>query len=76
MKAYVIEQAGGPDVLHLRGIPSPQATADEVLIRVRAFGLNRAELYLRAGKMGAITSPRVPSIEAVRLWKEQSSRDI
>ncbi len=65
MKAYVIEQAGGPEVLHLRDIPSPQPTADEVLIRVRAFGLNRAELYLRAGKMGAITTPRVPGIEAV-----------
>ena len=65
MKAYVIEQAGGPEVLHLRDVPSPQPAADEVLISVRAFGLNRAELYLRAGKMGAITTPRVPGIEAV-----------
>ncbi|MGJ7524963.1 zinc-binding dehydrogenase [Variovorax sp. GB1P17] len=65
MKAYVIEQAGGPEVLQLRDIPSPQPTANEVQIRVRAFGLNRAETYLRAGKMGAITAPRVPGIEAV-----------
>lgn len=65
MKAYVIEQPGGPEVLQLRDIPAPEAKADEVLIRVKAFGLNRAELYLRAGKMGEITSPRVPGIEAV-----------
>ncbi|MFM0209589.1 hypothetical protein PQQ96_19490 [Paraburkholderia sediminicola] len=65
MKAYVIEQAGGPEVLQLRDIPSQEPTADEVQIRVRAFGLNRAETYLRAGKMGAITTPRVPGIEAV-----------
>ncbi|MGH8759213.1 MAG: zinc-binding dehydrogenase [Burkholderiales bacterium] len=65
MKAYVIEQPGGPEALQLRDIPSPEPTVDEVQIRVRAFGLNRAETYLRAGKMGAITAPRVPGIEAV-----------
>ncbi|BCL75157.1 alcohol dehydrogenase [Jeongeupia sp. HS-3] len=65
MKAYVIEQAGGPEVLQLKDIPAPQAGPGEVHIRVRAFGLNRAEAYLRAGKMGAIDGPRVPGIEAV-----------
>ncbi|NCE86433.1 zinc-binding alcohol dehydrogenase family protein [Pseudomonas sp. Q1] len=65
MKAYVIEQPGGPQVLQLRDIPSPEPTSDEVQIRVRAFGLNRAETYLRAGKMGEINAPRVPGIEAV-----------
>jgi NADPH:quinone reductase-like Zn-dependent oxidoreductase len=65
MKAYVIEQPGGPEVLQLRDIPSPEPAPDEVQIRVRAFGLNRAETYLRAGKMGDITTPRVPGIEAV-----------
>lgn len=65
MKAYIIERAGGPEVLTLADIPSPQAKADEVTIRVRAFGVNRAEVYRRAGKMGPITSPVVPGIEAV-----------
>ncbi|OLF52961.1 zinc-binding dehydrogenase [Pseudomonas chlororaphis] len=65
MKAYVVEQAGGPEVLQMRDIPSPEPSAEEVQIRVRAFGLNRAETYLRAGKMGAISAPRVPGIEAV-----------
>lgn len=65
MKAYVIERTGGPEVLSLLDIPRPQLGPDEVRIRVRAFGINRAEVSLRAGKMGAITSPRVPGIEAV-----------
>lgn len=65
MKAYVIEQAGGPDVLQLRDIPSSAPNAQEVRIRVRAFGLNRAEVYRRAGKMGPVTGQVVPGIEAV-----------
>lgn len=65
MKAYIIERAGGPEVLTLADYPAPQAAADEVMIRVRAFGLNRAEVYRRTGKMGPISSPVVPGIEAV-----------
>lgn len=65
MKAYVIEQVGGPEVLQLRDIPSVPPKVDEIRIRVRAFGLNRAETYRRAGKMGPITGQVVPGIEAV-----------
>ena len=65
MKAYVIEQAGGPEVLTLRDIASPAPKSDEVKIRVKAFGLNRAEVYRRAGKMGPVEGQVVPGIEAV-----------
>ncbi len=65
MKAYVIEEAGGPEVLKLRDIESLAPGADEVRIRVKAFGLNRAEVYRRAGKMGPITGLVTPGIEAV-----------
>ncbi|BBR59715.1 zinc-binding dehydrogenase [Klebsiella sp. WP4-W18-ESBL-05] len=65
MKAYVIERTGGPEVLTLRDIDSVKPQANEVRIRVRAFGLNKAEAYLRTGKMGPIDAPRVPGIEAV-----------
>ncbi|MBO9695278.1 MAG: zinc-binding dehydrogenase [Sphingopyxis sp.] len=65
MKAYVFEKAGSPEVLELRDIPAPTLAEGEVRIAVRAFGLNRAETYLRAGKMGPIEGPRVPGIEAV-----------
>jgi len=65
MKAWIVEHVGGPEVLTLADIPAPQAKADEVKIRVRAFGLNRAEVYRRTGMMGPIDSPVVPGIEAV-----------
>lgn len=65
MKAYVIETAGGPEVLQLRDIEARVPNPDEVRIRVRAFGLNRAELYRRSGKMGPIDGQVVPGIEAV-----------
>ncbi|WP_316150106.1 zinc-binding dehydrogenase [Cupriavidus sp. BIC8F] len=65
MKAYVIEQPGGPEVLQMRDIASPEPGADEVQIRVRAFGVNRAEVYRRTGKMGPISGQVVPGIEAV-----------
>ena len=65
MKAYVVEQAGGPEVLKLRDIATVAPGADEVRIRVKAFGLNRAEVYRRAGKMGPIDGQVVPGIEAV-----------
>ena len=65
MKAYVIERAGGPEVLTLTDVPSPRATGDEVTIRVRAFGINRAEIYRRSGRMGPIERLVVPGIEAV-----------
>lgn len=65
MKAYVIEQAGGPEVLQLRDVVSKAPNSEEVRIRVRAFGLNRAEIYRRAGNMGPITGQVVPGIEAV-----------
>ena len=65
MKAYVIEKAGGPEALQLRDIAAVQPGGDEVQIRVRAFGINRAEVYRRSGKMGPINSAVEPGIEAV-----------
>ncbi|WP_346778547.1 zinc-binding dehydrogenase [Burkholderia sp. Ac-20349] len=61
----MIDRIGGPEVLQLRDIPSVPPNADEVRIRVRAFGLNRVETYLRAGKMGPVDGTRVPGVEAV-----------
>jgi NADPH2:quinone reductase len=52
MKVIVISQAGGPDVLQLQERPQPQPAAHEVLIKVKATGLNRSDLALREGKYG------------------------
>jgi NADPH:quinone reductase-like Zn-dependent oxidoreductase len=67
MKAVVIYEAGGPEVLKVESRPVPEARDGQVLIRVRAFGLNRSELFTRQGHSprSAVQFPRVLGIEAV-----------
>ena len=47
MRAVVLDAPGPPSALAIRELPVPVPSASQVLIRVRAFGLNRLELYLR-----------------------------
>jgi NADPH:quinone reductase-like Zn-dependent oxidoreductase len=65
MKAVVIRDAGGPDVLKLETMPIPTPRPGWVLIKVRAFGLNRSELFTRQGHSPNVHFPRVLGIEAV-----------
>jgi NADPH:quinone reductase-like Zn-dependent oxidoreductase len=67
MKAAVIREAGGPEVLKIESLPIPTPRPGEVLIRVKAFGLNRSELFTRQGHSPSVTFPRVLGIEAVGL---------
>ena len=63
MRAIVVEKAGNPDVLHLTNIPMPQPREGWVLIKVRAFGLNRSEMFTRQGHSPSVQFPRVLGIE-------------
>ena len=65
MKAAVIHEAGGPEVLKIESLPIPTPKKSEVLIRVKAFGLNRSELFTRQGHSPGVKFPRVLGIEAV-----------
>ena len=65
MRAVVIEHPGGPDVLQVREVPVPVARPGWVLVRVKAFGLNRSELHFRSGVASTGSYPRIPGIEAV-----------
>ncbi|MFI9329353.1 zinc-binding dehydrogenase [Kitasatospora sp. NPDC052868] len=61
MQAIVISTYGAPEVLRLADLPDPVPAPGEVLIRVKAFGLNHAEAYMRAGAWGEVAA--VPGIE-------------
>jgi NADPH:quinone reductase-like Zn-dependent oxidoreductase len=65
MKAVVIRKAGGPEVLRIESVPVPTPQNGQVLIRVKAFGLNRSELFTRLGRSPGVTFPRILGIEAV-----------
>lgn len=49
MKQVVITEAGGPEKLQIEQTQIPVAQADEVLVKVRAFGLNRPDILQRQG---------------------------
>ena len=67
MKAVVMYEPGGPEVLKLESRPIPTPKPGEVLIRVKAFGLNRSELFTRQGHSPNVKLPRILGIEAVGL---------
>jgi NADPH:quinone reductase-like Zn-dependent oxidoreductase len=61
MRAIVITRYGEPEVLEERRLPIPAATQGDVVLRVRAFGLNHAEAYFRRGIWGDVA--KVTGIE-------------
>ncbi len=63
MKAIVRSNFGGPDMLRLEEVPMPVLAPGTVLIQVRAFGLNHAELYMRRGEWGNVAA--ISGIECV-----------
>ena len=56
---------GGPEVLDIRGIPEPEPKDGHVVIEIKAFGLNHAELHMRKGEWAEIAD--ASSIECVGL---------
>ena len=49
MKAIVVHEFGGPEVLKLEEVPNPGPAAGQVLIRVKAVGVNPVDTYIRSG---------------------------
>jgi NADPH:quinone reductase len=64
MRAVVLDAPGSPEALGIRELPVPEPRPGWVLIRVKAFGINRSELHTRLGLAQGVTFPRVLGIEA------------
>jgi NADPH:quinone reductase len=62
MRAIVIEEKGGPDVLQLRDEPEPTPGDGELLVQVEAIGVNYRDVYEREGRGAAYGRARVPLI--------------
>lgn len=62
MKAVIIHEYGGPEVLKLENVPRPEPKENEVLVRVIAAGVNPADALLVSGKFAAESGTRLPLI--------------
>jgi NADPH:quinone reductase len=63
MRAIVISEPGGPEVLQIQEVADPVPGDQEVLIAVKAFGVNHAETHMRKGEWPEATP--ISGIEAV-----------
>ncbi|AOT69661.1 quinone oxidoreductase family protein [Geosporobacter ferrireducens] len=64
MKAIVIEEFGGPEVLRLKDIGVPNIKSNQVLIRTAAIGVNFADIKTRKGEFhGAGKPPVIPGLD-------------
>jgi putative PIG3 family NAD(P)H quinone oxidoreductase len=64
MKAVVITEPGGPDVLKVQEVPEPYVKAGQVLIEIHATALNRADLLQRQGHYPPpLDAPPYPGLE-------------
>ncbi len=73
MKAAVTVNAGKPEVIQLKEVPKPPLKKGWVLIRVKAFGINRSEMYTRQGHSPNVQFPRIQGIECVGTIEEDPS---
>ncbi|MEK7725238.1 MAG: NADPH:quinone reductase [Acidobacteriota bacterium] len=58
MKAIRIKEFGLPEVMKLEEIPVPEITANQVLIKVKAAGVNPVDTYIRSGNYAGL--PKLP----------------
>ena len=65
MRAVVIREPGGPDVLEIRDVPAPEPASGDVVVRVKAVGVNRADLLQRRGRYPPPPGypPNIPGLE-------------
>jgi len=65
MKAILVRQFGDPDVLKLETLPDPKPGPSEVLVRIRAAGVNPVDTYVRSGVYARLPAlPYIPGSDA------------
>lgn len=76
MKAIVIYESGSSENLIIEERPIPNSKNGEVLVKIKAFGLNRSELMTRKGYSPNVKFPRVLGIECVGEVIEDPSAEL
>src|SRR5438034_10381826 len=62
MRAYVLKKYGGPDGSLLTDVTAPTPGSRDILVEVRAAGLNPVDFKFRQGKLRAILRPKLPLV--------------
>lgn len=73
MKAIVIEKHGGPEVLQYKEIPDPVPGPNDVIVDVRASGVNPNEYWAREGKVRKFELPLIVGSDAAGVVTEVGS---
>jgi NADPH:quinone reductase len=64
MKAIRVHEYGGPEVMQMEEIPDPNPGPGQVLVRLKAVGVNPVDVDIRSGEYGTGTLPYVPGFDA------------
>ena len=75
MRAIVVREVGGPEVLRLEDVPDPVAGDGYVLVHVEAAAVNHVDVSQRAG-MGGATLPFTPGFDAAGTRVDTGARVI
>lgn len=67
MKAIRVHQFGGPEVMKVEEVSTPSPGANQVVVRLRAIGVNPVDTYLRSGSNPALKLPYTPGIDGAGL---------
>jgi NADPH:quinone reductase and related Zn-dependent oxidoreductases len=73
MKAVIVRQPGGPEVLEYTEVPTPKVKPGWTLVKVHGFGINHSEIFTREGESPSVKFPRILGIEAVGTVAETSA---
>lgn len=65
MKAMVLEKPCSAEEMKIKNVPIPEVKEGWVLVKVKAFGINRAEIFTRQGDSPSVKLPRIIGIECV-----------
>ena len=74
MKAVVLRETGAPDRLELEEVPDPEPGAGEIVVRVRAAGVNFADVLVRQGRYPQ--PPELPTVPGSEVAGEADGRRV
>jgi NADPH:quinone reductase-like Zn-dependent oxidoreductase len=72
MKAIVLHQSGGPEVLKYEDAPRPHPKDDEILIRVMAAGVNPVDVFIREGRGNQF--PLIPGMDVAGVVEQAGNK--